>query len=410
MPELFNTRIVEIGSRMARGGKRPIKLVMHRIMDSADDYQENGISWKEEYVLKALESAFPTPITVTYLTKGTTAEDTEISGHGLVGETTDADGLTIPNYSDDSEIVGSITGAKITTLNLDGKDTKVLLADGVIFEHRCKGFAAWLKKNVPLGTVMGSVEIVGLPENDNCIIYEDGYKEKGRVPMAYAYSGHSILSSSVEPADDSCHVLEINQTSKEEKNMDESIRAAVEELKTEFKAVFDKNEALTAEVNELRAACNEKDAKVVEVNATVEQLNAAKAAVEADLEKKQAEIEEAWRKCDELCAERKAIEAELGKMKAEKRIAEMEGAIAQFTDEERAMAAAEIDAFKADPMNVEINTITDVIYREIGKQRKEAKEEQKSVENNEKQEDANIYSEIFANKHHIQENDDVSIF
>lgn len=64
MKEKFRTRLYEINSRATRGGKRPIKLILHRIMDTPDDYQDNGVSWKEEYVIRAMETAKQAPIAV----------------------------------------------------------------------------------------------------------------------------------------------------------------------------------------------------------------------------------------------------------------------------------------------------------------------------------------------------------
>ena len=122
--EQFKTRVFEISKRAVRGGMRPIKLVLHRIMESPDDYQDNGISWKEEYVVEAAKTIAPAPIAVEYISKGETAEDIEISGHGLVGGGEDADGMPMPVYNENSEVVGSIKSAKVTTIMLDGNETK----------------------------------------------------------------------------------------------------------------------------------------------------------------------------------------------------------------------------------------------------------------------------------------------
>ena len=45
----------------------------------------------------------------------------------------------------------------------------------------------------------------------------------------------------------------------------------------------------------------------------------------------------------------------------------MNAAIAQFTDEQKAFAKEEIEAFNADPINSEINSIVGKIYQELGK-------------------------------------------
>ena len=124
--EVIQTRICELSESQARGGKRPIKMILHRIMDTPDDYQDNGISWKEEYVREAIKRIAPAEIIVDYLDKGMTADETEIAGHGLIGQGVDYDGKPMPMFSTTSEVVGSITGAEVTTVDIDGVPTKVL--------------------------------------------------------------------------------------------------------------------------------------------------------------------------------------------------------------------------------------------------------------------------------------------
>ena len=142
--ERWETRLFELSSE-ARGGKRPIKMILHRIMDSPDDWQDNGVSWNETYVREAMKGIAGADIAVEYIQKGQTAEETEISGHGFTGETLDYDGRPMPMFSADSEVVGTITGAEITNVELDGRNVKVLMADGYIYEHRHPGLVEWLK-------------------------------------------------------------------------------------------------------------------------------------------------------------------------------------------------------------------------------------------------------------------------
>lgn len=416
MVEQFSTRVFEISKRAVRGGMRPIKLILHRIMETSDDYQDNGISWREEYVVEAAKTIAPAPIAVEYLSKGETADDTEIGGHGLVGRDEDADGLPMPVYNENSEVVGSIKSAKVTTITLDGKETKVLLADGVLYEQRCKGLVDWLKKNVPLGNVMGSVEIVGLPENENRIVYEDGYKPEGRVPKEYAYSGHAILSASVAPADDASRVLEVNEQNKEDGDMDnEALRTAIEEIKTELHSVFDHNDGLNAEISQLNTSMAEKEIELSEAKEEAAKLQAALDQVNSELTALREEMERGYQERDEkfqmLWAEKDELIKQLTEIRVQKRLEELDAAVAEFSDEEKGYAEAEINAFKADPLNVEINTVTDVIYREIGKQRKVAEptiEEPTHEQNQVDNED--IFSEVNANQRHIKEDEDASIF
>lgn len=370
--ETIQTRIYELSESAARGGKRPIKLIMHRIMDTPEDYQDNGISWKEEYVREALKRLAPAEIVVDYLDKGMTAEDTEISGHGLVGQGVDYDGRPMPVFSTSSEVVGSITGGEITTVELNGVLTKVLMADGVLYEHRCPGLVDYLKQHVPEGTVMGSVEIVGTPENNNVIVYEDGYKEHGRVPMQYEYSGYAILSGAVPPADDACHVLEINN--KEDGSMDETkLRGFVDEIKTELHAVLDDKANLTNELNSLNENVAAKEAELNQANEKVTALEAEVNQLKEDATAKDAKIAELEEKVNEF--EKKA------------RVAELESALADYSESEKAYAKEEIEAFKADPMNCEINSVVNKICVGIVAERK-------NKEHNDKHDDLDIFGAV----------------
>jgi len=383
--ERFQTRLFELSSE-ARGGKRPIKMILHRIMESPDDYQSNGVSWKEEYVIEAAKRITAADIAVEYINKGATGDETEISGHGYSGEGVDADGKPMPTFNADSEVVGTITGAYVTTVDL-GAPTKVLMADGVIYEHRHPGLVEYLKERVPKGEVMGSVEIVGCPENNNEIVYEDGYKPKGRVPMRYEYAGYAILSASVEPADKACYVLEINN--KEDECMDEAkAREFVDEIKQELHNVLDANTKLTAEINSLNEAAEAKANELNEANAKVAQLQAALEQVQNELAQCREEFDQKWEEHDkqmnELCMEKHALEAAIAQYKVQERLNALNTALLPFSDDEQKAAESQIAAYREDPINHEVNEIVDAIYIAIGKREKEA-QANKVSEQNEKQ-------------------------
>ena len=96
--------------------------------------------------------------------------------------------------------------------------------------------------------------------------------------------------------------------------------------------------------------------------------------------------------------------------KVEKRLAEMNSAIAEFTDEQKAFAEAEIKAFEADPIKSEINSITAKIYEEIGKAAVSAAkkaDEKKIAELNSKNTNIDIFSDLDV-KH--DKDEDESIF
>ena len=84
----------------------------------------------------------------------------------------------------------------------------------------------------------------------------------------------------------------------------------------------------------------------------------------------------------------------------------MNAAVANFSDEEKAYATAEMEAFNADPMSVEINSIVDKIYEGIGRASKEAAA--KEVEINEVV-DITV-EDIFAPMTLTEEPEDLNIF
>ena len=99
--------------------------------------------------------------------------------------------------------------------------------------------------------------------------------------------------------------------------------------------------ALTAAINKLSAAQADSAAKDQTIEAQNTELNSLKEA-NAALEK-------------------------------EKKLAELNSALAEFSPEEQALAQAEIDAFKADPNSVELNSITSKICVEMVRKNKEAR-------------------------------------
>lgn len=392
--EKIKARIYEISNKQSRGGKRKIKLIIHEIMPDSSHFQENGISWAEKYVLNALDSLKGAPIAVEFINE----EKSEIFGHGLTDEI-ETDTGRMPIF-ENSTVVGSIIEGYIDDVDFDGTIKKCLLADAWIYQQRYPKFVDYLIDNIPLGNVSGSVEINGLEENQNQIVYEDGYKEQGRIPQKYTYSAHALLGQSVKPADPAAKVLEINQKlneKKEEKIVDEKI---LNEIVENIKKTIIETNSVSAEVN---AQMAEKDAKIVELNASVEQLTAAM----ADVKK---ERDELWEKEDVLYKEITILKEEIAKAKIAERVGELNSAIANFTDSEKEFAKDEIEAFNADPMTVEINSIVDKIYAEIGKKNKEAEvEEQKNLElNSKKEKPEDIFGEVIETNSKTDE--DISIF
>ena len=205
----------------------------------------------------------------------------------------------------------------------------------------------------------------GTKENDGEIIYDGGWKEQGRIPMIYDYSGYCILS--VKPSDSTAVLVELNQFNRknlEVIEMNEEMMKALSDLKTDIISEF--QDTRKVEVNSQVASL---ESQVSELNSKIDELN-------ASIKEKDEEISELNQKCeksesdakakeDELDAKNKELNAlvetqaaELNELKKANKIAELNSALADYTDEQKDFAKEEIEAFNVDPFSVEINSIT----------------------------------------------------
>ena len=320
-------------------------------------------------------------------------ERTEICGHG---ETEIVDGLQL---FENATVIGTFKKGYIDELEVNGEKQLVCIAEGEIDEACYKSFVEKLDEDLADGNApYGSVEIYKTSDNDG-IIYKYGYHDYGRVPEKFIYSGFALLG--VKPADNSAKLLELNSKNKEEQNnMDEKmLQGFVSDIKQVISETNSKNEELSKTIAELNEAIADKDKTIAELNASSDELKAA-------LEKAEKDYQEVWKKEDELYNEIKELKAQLAEAQAKERVGEMNSAIADFSDEEKAYAQAEIEAFTADPINCEINSVVNKIWEGIGKK---AKEDAKIVA--EQNASNNEVDDIFAEVSEINSADeDDSIF
>lgn len=347
--------IYEVSSERHIAGRRKIKLILHEIYPSRDIWQTNGISWDETYTAQNIESVANMSLCVEFLTE----ERRLPYGHGLT-EIRD----NMP-YLENATVVGHCEKGYISDVEIDGETKRVLVAEGYIDEMRYPKFVAWLQEKMLSDGVKGSVEIVGRSEYDNRIIYDGGWKENGRVPQIYDYSGYAILG--IKPADDTAIVMELNNKSNDKQEdtiMDEKtlnqiadvVKASVNQTVTELNT---KSEEYEGKISELNSQVAAKDQEIAELN---EKLSAA----QADSAAKDQTIEAQNTELNSLKEANAALEKE-------KKLAELNSALAEFSPEEQALAQAEIDAFKADPNSVELNSITSKICVEMVRKNKEAR-------------------------------------
>lgn len=349
--------IYELSSERQITGRRRFKAALHEIHPSHDVWQTNGISWDEQYTLNNLDSVKDMSICVEFL-----SEERRLPyGHGL---TEIRDNMPL---LEGATVVGHCDKGYISEVEIEGVTKKVLVAEGYIDEMRYPKFVAWLQETLANGTVKGSVEIVGHSENDNRIIYDGGWKKEGRVPQIYDYSGYAILG--ISPADDAAIVMELNnktENNKEETVMDEQTKKeiskmfadSVAEMNSRWDEYWAKLAAKDAEIAQLKVAIEEKETEIARVEAEKEQLRADFEAQEAGISETNAKLTEA--------------NAKIAELEKSQKLAELNSALAAFSEEEKALAKEEIDKFNADPSSIEINSITSKICVEMVRKNKEA--------------------------------------
>jgi len=405
----------EMSKRVTKNGRRKFKLVLHEIYpdDSVDElnevgtvYNKNGITWIREFCEKAMPTIADMSLRVEFLDD----ERTEIAGHGDTGI---VDGL--PTFENAVEI-GHFTNAYIDTITDDNETHTVMVGEGFIDEMCYKNYVDKLAADIANGEYPScSVEIYKTEDNDG-IVYKYGYKSTGRIPSEFIYSGVALLG--VEAADSQAKLIELNKKEDECQMNESEIKALIEQTINEMASH-------TTELNECKADCEAKiaeananaEAKIAEANAAVEAAITEKNEIVANSEKIQAaldelrkEYEELDKKYEALWEERKVLEKALGEAKAKERLGEMNAALARFTDEERAYAQEEIDAFTADPISSEINSITDKILMKIGEKAKEAAEDEAHVaeQNSAKHEtEVDIFGEIDLGDAKVVEDDNI---
>lgn len=366
MSERAFAPIYEISSENKIAGRRPIKVVLHEIFPDNTRWQENGISWKEEYVQANLHSVVGMSIVAEFLT-----EDRDVPyNHGMT-DVREEDKLPL---FEDATMVGHFDKAYVDDVEIGGVTKRCLVAEGTLDEMRYPKFVAWLRENMADSVVKGSVEIVGKPEHDGYIIYSGGWKEEGRVPQYYDYSGYAILS--VKPADEAAIVMELNnkKLDKEDETMDEktknelmaAVTGAVSEVNSKWEEYWAKVDALLAEISQLKADIAQKEADIKQLQADYDKEAAAKSAAEAGLTEANAAKE---------AAEASLVEAnaKITEMQNAAAVAELNAALAPYTEEQRAVAKEDIDAFNANPGSVEINSIVGKICTAMVQAARESK-------------------------------------
>lgn len=379
-------------------GRRYLKMVLHEIYPNTSQWNGNGITYLEKYTRDNAESVKGMPLCAQFL------DDIKKTpyGHGMTGRI-----KNMPTFEDSIQ-VGCFDNWTIEDLEIKGRVRRCLCATGYLNEARYPKFVKWILDKINNGEeVCGSVEFVGTKENDGEIIYDGGWKEKGRVPMVYDYSGYCILS--ITPSDSAAVLVELNQANKKAMNfnkevstmveLNDEMQAVISELKTELCAAM--NDAKVAELN---STVEEKDSTIEELNQKIETLSIeikSKTTEITDLNEKVATAERATAdreaelnaKIEEINAEKDKVVEELNELKKANKIAELNSALSVYSEDQKAYAKEEIDKFNADPFSVEINSIVEKIDATAYRKMREAEQAKKLAEINSK----NEFDDIMAN-------------
>ena len=394
----------ELSSKKYKNGRRPFTATLYELQppecvvdDIGTKYNKNGITFLEEYASQALDSIKDMSVRVEFIDE----DRTMILGHGETGIN---DGLPLFN---NATTVGHFTEGYIADVELNGETKRCVCGKGYLDEMAYQPFIQSLEEQLNNGnSVDGSIEIYRT-QNNEAIVYKDGWHDKGRIPTEYIHSGWDMV---INPADASSTLLELNnsKTKKEDKTLDE--KELKELIQSTISETNSKNDELTAQITELNSQLAEKENTISELNASIEQLQGA-------LDKLKADHETYW-------AERELLEKELVKAKVAEKIGELDSAMSEFNEEEKAVASDDIAKLKENinscekteelnNVSAEINSIKSKICMDIVAKQKKAENEAKIAEQNSVKEQnetktEDIFSEMCTETH--VEGEDLDIF
>lgn len=392
-------KLFEINNKQEKKtGYKRFKLILAEIYDKScivdetgTEYNDNGITWIDEYVEKVKDTLISSSVTVEFVDDS----KTDILGHGETGQYKDG----VPLLSN-ATIIGHFDKAYIDEIANENNETKkVFVGEGTLDYMRYSDCIDLLSEKLSNNeTIYGSVEIVRT-EHNPAIVYLYGYKDFGRIPIEFEFSGYALLGCGIQPSDHTASLLELNNKKNDIKEesitMDEKTLGMItDSIKATISECNSKTEEFESKIAELNSAL---EIKATEVNSLTEKVSE----LEASLATAKSEVEA-------ISAEKNTLTDELNAVKVEQKKSELNTALADFTDEQKEYAKTEIEAFNADPIKSEINSITAKIYEGIGKATiaSEVKKVKVLAEQNSKKID--IFADVDDTS--INSNDDGSIY
>ena len=392
-------KLFEINNKQdIKTGYKRFKLILAEIYDKScivnetgTEYNDNGITWIDEYVKKVKDTLIGSSVTVEFVDDS----KTDILGHGETGQYKDG----VPLLSN-ATTIGHFDKAYIDEIANENNETKkVFVGEGTLDYMRYSDCIDLLSEKLSNNeTIYGSVEIVRT-EHNPAIVYLYGYKDFGRIPIEFEFSGYALLGCGVQPSDHTASLLELNNKKNDIKEesitMDEKTLGMItDSIKATISECNSKTEEFESKITELNSALEE---KIEEINSLTEKVSA----LETALETAKADTES-------VSAEKNTLIEELNSVKSEQKKAELNTALAEFTDEQKNYAKAEIEAFNADPIKSEINSVTSKIYEGIGKATIASEAEKAKVLAEQNSKKIDIFADVDDTS--INSNDDGSIY
>ncbi|MEC1612619.1 hypothetical protein P9D96_05070 [Bacillus mojavensis] len=367
----MRSAILEINNQRKVSGRTFVKWVVLEIHENNAQYNKNGITWIEKHVNANLNSIKDMPLCVEFID----CENSEPFGHGM---TEIKDGTPL---FENSTVVGVTTNGYIDTIEVNGQQKRVLIGEGFIYNQRYPKFVQWLKSKMFDGEFPETSVEISAVEGSSSIEYDGGYKEKGRIPMRFDFTGDAILG--IDPADDAAVLLELNNNHKEEQSMAKTQDEALVELNNKLNI---ENKAFETKVAELNEALKKKDE---ELNAAVKAAKDEKAKVE----EKEKEIKKAKEEKEKADAELNSLKEFKQNAENEKLKSELNRDLNKYTEKEKSAAKEKIELFSKSP-SLELKTqILSEINSSIAQSFIAQRQKNQSTETNSTN-DKDIFSEI----------------
>lgn len=322
--------IFELSSKKYKNGRRPFVASLYELQppecvvdNIGTKYNKNGITFLEEYASKALDSIKDMSVRVEFIDD----ERTMILGHGETGV---KDGLPLFN---NSSTIGHFIEGYIDDVSINGEIKRCVCGKGYLDEMAYQPFVQKLEEQLQNGgSVEGSIEIYRT-ENNDAIVYLDGWHDKGRIPTEYIHSGWDFVLS---PADESSTLLELNNTKKEDIAMEFDMNELTAVIQSTISETNSKNDELNEKIAELNSVIAEKDSVIAEKEEKIVELNSKVEQIQKVLDDLKREHETYW-------AERELLEQELVKAKVAEKLNELDSAVGEFNEEEKQVAKDDIE-------------------------------------------------------------------